>query len=110
MKTDISGAVDNPALWLETVAHSDPERLLMRVPGEKSYSYGDVADISGRFAAYLMRCGVRAGDRVAAQVDKSPDSFMLCLACIRMGAIYVPLNTAYSKAELEFSGTLIPPY
>ncbi len=99
---DVSERTENPALWLESVALSDPERPLMRVPGEELYSYGDVADISGRFAAYLKQCGVRAGDRVAAQVDKSPDSFMLCLACIRMGAIYVPLNTAYSKAELEY--------
>ncbi len=93
---------NNPAFWLESVARSDPERPLLQVPDETSYSYGDVACISGQFATYLAKCGIRMGDRVAVQVDKSPHSLILCLACIRLGAIYVPLNTAYSKAELEY--------
>ena len=95
-------AEDNPARWLESIAESDPDRMFMRTPGEKSYTYGGVAEITGRYAAYLAQCGISAGDRVAAQVDKSPESFMLYLACLRMGAIYVPLNTAYSKTEIEY--------
>ncbi|VAW03357.1 Long-chain-fatty-acid--CoA ligase [hydrothermal vent metagenome] len=102
MNIGTSGVKDNPALWLESIAEIDPDRPLMRIPGGKSYSYGDVADISGRFAAYLSRCGVCAGDRVAAQINKSPEGFMLYLACLHIGAIYVPLNTAYSKAEIEY--------
>jgi len=102
MSIDVSGAGDNPALWLESVAQSDPDRLFMETPGERSYSYGEVTDISGRFATYLTQCGIAVGDRVAAQIDKSPEGFMLYLACLRMGVIYVPLNTAYSRTEIEY--------
>jgi len=102
MNICVSGTGDNPALWLESVAEATPDRPFMRTPGEKSYSYGDVADISGRFAAYLATCGIGVGDRVASQIDKSPEGFMLYLACLRIGAIYVPLNTAYSKKEMEY--------
>jgi len=95
-------AEDNPARWLETVAETDPDRMFMRTPGEKSYSYGGAVEVTGRYASYLSQCGIGVGDRVAAQVDKSPESFMLYLACLRMGVIYVPLNTAYSKGEIEY--------
>jgi len=97
-----SSADDNPSRWLESVAEADPDRPLMRTPDGQSYSYGEVAGITGRFAAYLTQSGVVVGDRVAAQVDKSPEGFMLYLACLRMGAVFVPLNTAYSKAEMEY--------
>ena len=49
-----------------------------------------------------MRSGVEPGDRVAAQVDKSADMIVLALACLRTGAALLPLNTAYTLAELEY--------
>jgi malonyl-CoA/methylmalonyl-CoA synthetase len=66
------------------------------------YSYGDLEAISGRFARTLADLGVRAGDRVAIQVDKSPEAIFLYLACLRAGAIYLPLNTAYKQAEVAY--------
>jgi len=44
----------------------------------------------------------RAGDRVAAQIDKSPDCVALALACFKAGAALLPLNPAYTLAELEY--------
>ena len=41
-------------------------------------------------------------DRVVAQVDKSPESLALYLATLRIGAVYVPLNTAYTAAEIDY--------
>ncbi|MEV9241998.1 AMP-binding protein, partial [Klebsiella pneumoniae] len=46
--------------------------------------------------------GVRPGDRVAVQVEKSPDAILLYLACVRAGAIFLPLNTAYTLNEVEY--------
>lgn len=66
------------------------------------YSYSDLEDISGRFAGLLESVGVGKGDRVAVQVDKSPQAVFLYLACLRAGAVYVPLNTAYKEAEVEY--------
>jgi malonyl-CoA/methylmalonyl-CoA synthetase len=45
---------------------------------------------------------VKPGDRVAVQVEKSIEAVVLYLAAVRAGAVYLPLNTAYTLAELEY--------
>ncbi|MFN2376249.1 MAG: AMP-binding protein [Candidatus Binatia bacterium] len=64
-------------------------------------SYGDLDGLAARFAAVLHRRGVEAGDRVVAQVEKSVAAVALYLACLRRGAVLVPLNTAYTDAEVD---------
>ena len=68
----------------------------------RSYSYGDVEDVSGRFANVLVGLGVEPGDRVAVQVPKSIEAIMLYLAVVRVGAVFLPLNTGYTPAEIEY--------
>ena len=50
----------------------------------------------------LAAGGARTGDRVAVQVEKSPEALALFLACARIGAVYLPLNTAYTLAEIDY--------
>ncbi len=59
-------------------------------------------DLSARLAAVLLDRGVDPGDRVAVQVTKSIEALALYVACIRIGAIFLPLNTAYTEAELHY--------
>lgn len=66
------------------------------------YSYADVASISARFAHAMVALGVKRGDRVAVQVEKSAENLFLYLATLRMGAIYLPLNTAYQRGEVSY--------
>lgn len=66
------------------------------------FSYGDVLDGSARYANALVRLGVSIGDRVAVQVEKSPEALLLYLACIRAGAVFLPLNPAYALREVEY--------
>jgi len=68
----------------------------------RRYSYADMVDVSGRFANVLVSLGVKPGDRVAVQVEKSIEALMLYLGAIRSGAIFLPLNTAYTPAEIEY--------
>jgi len=70
--------------------------------GESVFSYGDIDRLSAGFAAALKETGVVADDRVVVQVDKSPGAVALYLACLRIGAVYVPLNTAYTAAEVSY--------
>lgn len=65
-------------------------------------SYGDLLKRSSDFARALVALGVKPGDRVAMQVDKCPDALILYVACIRAGAVILPLNTAYTISELEY--------
>jgi malonyl-CoA/methylmalonyl-CoA synthetase len=66
------------------------------------YSYRDLDEISARMARLLQSLGVTKGERVAVQVEKSPQAVFLYLACLRAGAVYLPLNTAYQKAEVAY--------
>jgi malonyl-CoA/methylmalonyl-CoA synthetase len=56
-------------------------------------------DLTGRYANVLVGLGCAVGDRVAVQVDKSPQALALYYACIRAGLCFMPLNTAYKDAE-----------
>lgn len=66
------------------------------------YSYADLEDESARIANYLTGLGLRKGDRVAVQVDKVPFAVFLYLACLRAGLVFLPLNTAYKRHEIEY--------
>ena len=65
-------------------------------------SYADLDRISGQYIAVLTGCGIVKGDRVIVQVQKSPEAVLLYLACLRVGAIYIPLNTAYTLEEVAY--------
>ncbi len=65
-------------------------------------TYGDLATDVARMANALEARGVKPGDRVMAQVEKSLANVHLYLACLKTGAVYNPLNTAYMPAELEY--------
>lgn len=71
-------------------------------PSGEEYSYNDLLEITARYAENLRQLGVQPGDRVAAQIHKSPQGFFLYLATLRAGAIFVPLNTAYKAREIEY--------
>ncbi|MFN0264493.1 malonate--CoA ligase [Tepidamorphus sp. 3E244] len=68
----------------------------------RTYSYQDMLDVSGRFANTLVALGVKPGDRVAAQVPKSIEALMLYLGAVRAGAVFLPLNTAYTENEIGY--------
>src|SRR3546814_3564185 len=65
-------------------------------------SYADLEAGAGRLARLLVDCGVQPGDRVAAQIEKSPEALLLYLAVLRSGAVYLPLNTAYKGGEVAY--------
>ena len=68
----------------------------------RQVSYRELDEASARIAAVLQHIGVKRGDRVTVQVDKSPEALFLYLACLRADAVYMPLNSGYTKAEVEY--------
>jgi malonyl-CoA/methylmalonyl-CoA synthetase len=79
-----------------------PERTAIETPGDGRLTYGGLDERCARLAGRLARLGVGRGDRVAAQIEKSVANALLYLACLRLGAVYLPLNTAYTGSELEY--------
>ena len=67
----------------------------------QAHTYADLEKSSGRFARLLDGLGVKPGERLAVQVEKSPEAVFLYLASLRLGAVYLPLNTAYRDAEMR---------
>jgi malonyl-CoA/methylmalonyl-CoA synthetase len=58
--------------------------------------------MSTRIAGALWALGLRPGDRVTVQAEKSVEHLILYFACLRAGLVFQPLNTSYQPAELEY--------
>ncbi|WP_291855598.1 malonyl-CoA synthase [Bradyrhizobium sp.] len=80
----------------------EPGRLAIETIDGVEISYGELVARTGQMANLLVSRGVRPGDRVAAQAEKSVPALVLYLATVRAGAVYLPLNTAYTLNELDY--------
>jgi len=76
-----------PLLWLDSGA---------------TLRYEDAEEGVARLASFLASLGIAPGERVAVQVEKSPEALLLYLACLRAGLVYLPLNSAYQEAEVAY--------
>src|SRR5881398_4094298 len=85
-----------------SISLDDPNRLAIEMLDGTRISYGDLIARAGQMANVLVARGVKPGDRVAAQTEKSVPALVLYLATVRAGAVYLPLNTAYTLNELEY--------
>jgi malonyl-CoA/methylmalonyl-CoA synthetase len=83
-------------------SNTKSDAIFIETAEGRRWTYGDMVEWSGRIAGAIDTLGVRPGDRVAVQVEKSAEALMLYLACIRCGVVYLPLNPAYTLAELDY--------
>ncbi len=81
-------------------AHANKE--LLCTDRNRSYCYADIERASARIANSLADSGAVPGDRISAQIEKSPQALSLYLACLRSGFVYHPLNPAFQATELEY--------
>ncbi|MBP7003467.1 malonyl-CoA synthase [Amaricoccus sp.] len=81
---------------------ADPEALAIETAAGERITYGDLVARAGRMANALAGLGVRPGDRVAAQVEKSVEAIVLYLGTVRAGGVFLPLNTGYTPAEIDY--------
>ncbi len=80
----------------------DPDAPFIETEDGRRLTYGGLETESARIARFLGGLGVGKGERVVVHVDKSPRALVLYLACLRLGAVYVPLNAAYTSSEIGF--------
>jgi len=76
------------------------DRCFLETPEGRTLSYRELEHQSACLQQVLKEQGVAPGDRVVVQIEKSPLALALYLACLRCGAVYVPLNTAYTPREV----------
>ena len=67
-----------------------------------NYSWGDMERATAMLANLLVSLKLPAGSRIAVQVEKSVEAMLLYLATLRAGYVFLPLNTAYQSAEIEY--------
>jgi malonyl-CoA/methylmalonyl-CoA synthetase len=81
---------------------ANPDKVAFERPNGAIHTYADVEEGAARYANALVALGIEPGDRVAIQVEKSVEAILLILGCLRAGAVLVPLNTAYTAAEVSY--------
>ena len=80
----------------------DRSKVFLETLDGGKITYADMFARSAQYAGALQKLGVKAGDRVAVQVEKTTDTLMLYLGTIRAGGVFLPLNTAYTPAEIGY--------
>jgi malonyl-CoA/methylmalonyl-CoA synthetase len=83
-------------------AHAGQDTPFLHLPDGATLSHADFLARTAQFAHVLTERGLNAGDRLAAQVEKSPEALALYAACVQSGVIFLPLNTAYTVDELTY--------
>ena len=77
------------------------DAVLIR-PDDSEVTGEQLFALSGQIANVLLDAGVEPGHRVAMQCEKSIEALALYLACLRVGSLFLPLNTAYMPAEMDY--------
>lgn len=79
-----------------------PDKIFLQRFDGVSQTYAEFFGESARYAHALRKLGVEASDRVAIQIEKDPKFLAIYLACLRVGAIFLPLNGAYTPHEIGY--------
>jgi malonyl-CoA/methylmalonyl-CoA synthetase len=82
--------------------HAGSEKTFLEDRQGKATSYVEFLSQAARLANALKAFGVKPGDRVAVQVKKSAEALALYAACVQAGAVFLPLNTAYTPSEVDY--------
>ncbi|MGB7243426.1 MAG: malonyl-CoA synthase [Sulfitobacter sp.] len=82
--------------------HLESEDIFLNLPDGTSLTYSDFLKITAQYAGLLCDLGLAPGDRVAVQIDKSPQALAVYAACAQAGLVFLPLNTAYTPDEVAY--------
>ncbi|MBN1539049.1 MAG: AMP-binding protein, partial [Candidatus Thermoplasmatota archaeon] len=86
---------------LREAAEEHPERVSIYYE-EREITYRQLDEMASRFAAGLLKMGIRKGDRVALYMPNYPEWIVAFFGIARMGGIVVPMNTRYRAKEVEY--------
>ena len=82
--------------------HAGHYTPFLQLENGKTISHDAFIKTAGRYANALCRIGLSVGDRVAVQIEKSPEALAVYAACVQAGLIYLPLNPAYTPNEVSY--------
>lgn len=82
--------------------HAGKPTPFLYLPNGQIITHSGFLGVAARYAHAFGACGLEPGDRVAVQADKSSDALALYAACVQAGLIFLPLNPAYTAAEVDY--------
>ena len=83
-------------------AHAGKATPFLRLRDNQVITHHEFLSTGAQIANAMCRMGLKPGDRVAMQMQKSPEALALYAACARSGLVFLPLNTAYTMDELGY--------
>ncbi len=82
--------------------HDQRSAIFFQLPDGTTLTYAKFLEMAAQYAGYLTEVGLNAGDRVAVQIEKSPQALAVYAACAQAGLVFLPLNTAYTADETAY--------
>lgn len=82
--------------------HLGQETPFIILPDGQAITHDVFLRVAARYANTLTKLGLKAGDRVAVQIEKSPEAIAIYAACAQAGLVFLPLNTAYTPDEVHY--------
>jgi len=82
--------------------HEGQQTPFLHLADGCTITHGAFLKQAAQIANALRDLGLTPGDRVAAQIEKSPQALALYAACVKAGLVFLPLNTAYTADELAY--------
>ncbi|WP_299846070.1 malonyl-CoA synthase [uncultured Roseovarius sp.] len=82
--------------------HAGKTTPFLHLLDESIITHQDFLGRAAQIANVMQQLGLKPGDRVAAQIQKSPEALALYAACVQAGLVFLPLNTAYTVNELTY--------
>ncbi|MBT8155188.1 malonyl-CoA synthase [Epibacterium ulvae] len=92
----------NPLYDTLLSCHAGKGSAFLHLSGGKILTHQVFLSMAAKFAHVFTQNGLNPGDRVAVQVEKSPEALAVYAACAQAGLIFLPLNTAYTVDELTY--------
>ncbi len=82
--------------------HAGQGTPFLILPDDRIITHAQFLAQAAQMAHVLVKAGLQPGDRLAAQIHKSPQALALYAACAQAGVVFLPLNTAYTADELTY--------
>ena len=88
--------------YLDKWAKATPDQTaIIQYEDDRKFTYKQLKTISDFFALRLMNMGIKKGDIVATQLALFPEHIALMYACLKIGAIFAPLDLRLKKEEIK---------
>lgn len=82
--------------------HAGKDTPFLILPDGAVITHAAFLKQAAKIAHVLTASGLQPGDRLAAQIHKTPQALALYAACAQTGVVFLPLNIAYTVDELTY--------